>query len=99
MDLTPIQPVAAIIGALITAGIASAVTFFVVVKRKVVTFWVAPTIELTGEMKKQHERISFKIDDKEFRDLHRAQVSVRNTGNAAISNFCFDILIPGEHNS
>ncbi len=40
-DLMSIQPIAAIIGAIISAGIAAIVTYFVVVKRKGVTFIVS----------------------------------------------------------
>jgi hypothetical protein len=46
-DLSGIQPIAAIIGAIITATTAIVVAYFIVAKRKRVAFWIEPSIDLT----------------------------------------------------
>jgi uncharacterized membrane protein len=96
-DLSPIQQVAAIIGALITATVSAAVTYFVVVKRKSATFWVSDSEDVTLPLRRHHKDIVFKVSGREFLNLNRANVFVKNTGNTSMSGFKFDIEIPGTH--
>src|SRR5690242_9084090 len=96
-ELTPIGPIAAIIGALISAGIGGLITYFVVVARKSVTFWIANSEDLTAPLQSAHPVISFKMGDLELKNLNRGSVLIKNTGNRAVTNVQFEIDIPGSH--
>jgi hypothetical protein len=74
-----------------------AVTYFVVVKRKSVAFWVSDGEDVTLPLRRHHKDIVFKVSGREFLNLNRANVFVKNTGNTSIAGFKFDIEIPGTH--
>ena len=96
-DLMSIQPIAAIIGAIISAGIAAIVTYFVVVKRKGVTFIVSPSEDLTVQLREHHANIAVRIGEQTWTRLNRAVIRIKNSGNDVISGFEFDVMIPGVH--
>jgi hypothetical protein len=96
-DLSAIQPVAAIIGAVITATTAALVTYVLVVKRKSLGFWVTKTEDLTSSLRRHHQQIVVSVGGQGFLNLNRANVLIKNTGNTSIGDFKFDIQIPGEH--
>ena len=96
-DLTPIQPVASIIGAIITAAAASLVTYFVVTKRKVIKFWIGESEDITAPLKKEHPAIVFKVGERELPNLNRATIAAKNVGNTAVANLHFEINIEGDH--
>jgi hypothetical protein len=97
VDLTAIQPVAAIIGAIITATVSVLVTLFVVVKRKRVTFVISPSEDLTLVLRQSHKFIVIKWGDRELLNLNKGSVIVKNTGNSSISHFHFEIMVQGKH--
>jgi hypothetical protein len=72
-DLTPIQPIAAIIGALITAAVSALVTYSLVAKRKTVTFWVSESEDVTLPLRRHHNDIVFKVSGREFLNLNRTE--------------------------
>jgi hypothetical protein len=99
MDLSGLTfgPIAPIVGAIVGACITAGVTYFFIYKRKVVTFWVSETEDLTLPLRQHHSFVRFKVGDSELANLNRARVVVKATGNTAISNLTFDIEIPGAH--
>jgi hypothetical protein len=90
-------PIAPIVGAMVGALIAAAVTYFVVVKRKRVTFWIRETEDLTAPLRKHHPDISIKIGNNEYKNMNKGSVLIRNMGNQAVENFAFDVALPGRH--
>lgn len=97
LHLAAVQPLAVIIGALITATAVALVTYFIAVKRKSVTFWVGKSEDLTFPFRGDHKKIFFKIGDREFHNLNKSTIFVKNTGNTSIQDLKFDIEIPGDH--
>lgn len=90
----PLAPIiAAVMGALITAII----SYSILHKRKAVTFWIARSIDITFPPREGHSEISFRVGGREFTDLNRASIFIKNTGNTSIPSLEFDIEIPGEH--
>jgi hypothetical protein len=67
------------------------------VKRKRLTFYIAPSEDLTALLRVHAGAISIKMLDKEVRQLNRAQIVIKNTGNATITGLEFSIVIDGEH--
>lgn len=92
-----VGPIAPIIGAIIGAMIAAAVTYYLVVKRKSLGFWVTKTEDLTSSLQRHHQQIVVSVGGQGFLNLNRASVLIKNTGNTSIGDFKFDIQIPGEH--
>jgi hypothetical protein len=93
-DLTPVQAVASIIAAIISAAAGSLVTYFAT-KRKGVKFWISESEDITTPLKKEHPPIVFKVGERELANLNRATVAVKNVGNIAIANLYFEIKIKG----
>jgi hypothetical protein len=75
MDLSGLTfgPIAPIVGAIVGACITAGVTYFFIYKRKVVTFWVSETEDLTLPLRQHHSFVRFKVGDSEL-------VSVRPSG-------------------
>lgn len=96
-DLSSFQPIATIVAALISAAAGALATYFIIAKRKVVTFWVTETEDVTLPLRKHNKAISFKVSGREFLNLNRSEVFVKNTGNTSIADFQFDIEIPNLH--
>jgi hypothetical protein len=92
-----VGPIAPIIGAVIGAMIAAAVTYYLVVKRKSLGFWITKTEDLTSSLQRHHQQIVVSVGGQGFLNLNRASVLIKNTGNTSIGDFKFDIHIPGEH--
>jgi hypothetical protein len=92
-----IGPLAPIIGAMLAAVIGAAVTYFLVVKRKTLGFWVTPAEDLSAGLRGHGRQIVVSVDGQGFLNLNRATVVVKNTGNESISGIRFDIEVPGEH--
>jgi hypothetical protein len=91
MQFGPVAPIiAAIIGALITAG----VSYLFVHKRRQVSFWVRRTANLTEGLKPY---VSLSVEGSEVHALNRAAVVVVNSGNSALKDFEFEVRIPGHH--
>jgi hypothetical protein len=86
-------PLATIIGAVIGA----AVTYFLVVKRRRLVFWVAPSEDLTSSLRSHHNRITVTVGGQGFFNLNRGTIYVENIGNTSIDPFAFDVEIPGKH--
>ena len=93
-----VGPLAPIIGALIGAVIAAAVTYYLVVKRKSLGFWITETEDLTSALRRHHQQITVSVGSQPFFDLNRSTILVKNRGNTSVSDFKFDIEIPGNHN-
>jgi hypothetical protein len=90
----PLAPIiAAIIGALITAVVA----YFLLARRKILSFWIADSEDVTLPLRRHHSDISVKVSGREFQNLNRASIFVKNTGNTSIAPCAFDVEIPGEH--
>jgi hypothetical protein len=96
-QLAYIGPLAPIIGGFVGASIGAFVTYYLVLVRKAVTFLVGKSEDITLPLRQEHDFIEFKIGDRTLLNLNRASVIVRNSGNGAITDFCFDIEIPGRH--
>jgi hypothetical protein len=90
-------PLAPIVGAIVGATIASLVGYFILQKRKRVKFWVSKSDDVTLPLRRDHKHIVFQIGGRNFVNLNRAMVFVKNVGNTAISGFKFDIEIPDQH--
>jgi hypothetical protein len=90
-------PLVTIFGPIIGAIIGALVTYFVVVKRKTVTFWISKSDDLTLPLRQEHDLIVFKIGERAMPNLNMARIHVKNTGNTPIKDFGFDIEIPGSH--
>ena len=88
-------PFITIFGPIVGAIIGALVTYFVVVKRKKLVFWIGETEEITEPVRREHERIKFKIGDIEVDNLNRAVIEVRNRGNGLIGNLDFEIEFEG----
>jgi hypothetical protein len=91
LDLTPIQPIAAIIGALITAAAAVCVALFITRKQKRITFWVEEPEDLNAALRKEAAGVRIMVGDQEVRQLCRCQITLRNTGNDTITNVSFEV--------
>jgi hypothetical protein len=92
-----VGPIAPIIGAIMGALITAAITYFLVVKRKSLGFWISESEDLTRLLRQHHQQIVVSVGQQGFFNLNRATVLVKNTGNVSIEGFNFDIEIPGEH--
>jgi uncharacterized repeat protein (TIGR01451 family) len=101
MDTAPIstfpQWAATLLAALFTAVVSVFMTYRYLVKRKRLTFYVAKSEDLTALLRVHAGAISIKMLDREVRQLNRAKIVVKNTGNATITNVAFTIVIDGEH--
>jgi hypothetical protein len=77
------------------------VTYYIVVRRKYVVFWISKSDDITLPLRQEGMRVrqffSFKLGDREFRNLNKSTVRVKNKGNVAIQNLSFDVVILGEH--
>jgi hypothetical protein len=96
-SLTQYLPIITIFGPIIGALIGAAITLRFVVKRKRVTFYLYRTEDLTSELRKKLSVVVLRLNNRDVTELNRGTVMVRNSGNAPIINFQFDIMIPGEH--
>lgn len=94
---TAYLPLITIFGPIIGAIIGAGVTYFLVIKRKRVTFWLAHSEDLTTLLRSHRRIISIKVDDKDVRTLNRTKVAVKNTGNTTIAGLTFQVVILGEH--
>jgi hypothetical protein len=92
-----VGPVAPIIGAIIGATIAWMVTYYLIVKRKSLGFWVTKSEDLTTSLRRHHQQIIVSVGGQGFLNLNRATILVKNIGNTSIGDFKFDIEIPGDH--
>ena len=91
MELGPTAPiVGAVAGALMTA----AVSYFFVFKRRRVTFWVRPAMNLSGLLR---PFVKMLMNGVEIDALYRAEVVVVNSGNTSIKDVGFEIRVPGQH--
>ena len=101
IDLTLLGPLSPIIGAVIGAVIASLVTYFIVVRRKYLMFWIIKSNDIAFPLRQQamllRQFFSIKIGDRRFHNLNKSTVPVKNIGNIAIQHLSFDVVIPGEH--
>jgi hypothetical protein len=86
-----------IFGPIIGALIGAAVTLSFVVKRKRVTFYVYRTEDLIRELRQNLAVVVLRVNNQDVTELNRAQIGIRNNGNAVIKDFQFEILIPGDH--
>jgi hypothetical protein len=93
-----VGPVAPIVAAIIGAFITAAVAYFFLARRKILSFWVADSEDVTLPLRRHHSDISVKVSGREFQNLNRARIFVKNTGNTSIVPCVFDVEIPGEHN-
>jgi hypothetical protein len=96
-DITQIQPVSAIISAVITASVSFLIAYFLVAKRKKLGIRVWPTEELTRALRGHNRVITVSVDGQPFLTLNRSVVEIRNAGNTNIEKFSFSIEIPNEH--
>ena len=96
-QLVPYLPLMTVFGPIIGALIGAAVTLSFIVKRKRVTFYVYRTEDLIRELRRSLAVVVLRLNNQDVTELNRAQVIVRNNGNAAIKDFQFDIMIPGDH--
>jgi hypothetical protein len=92
-----VGPLAPIIGGIIGALITAVVGYFFIAKRKILSFWITDSEDITLPLRRHHSDISVKVSGREFQNLNRARVFVRNTGNTSIAPCRFDIEMPGEH--
>lgn len=92
-----VGPLAPIIGAIIGALITAVIGYFFIAKRKILSFWIADSEDITLPLRRHHSDISVKVSGREFQNLNRASVLVKNTGNTSIAPCRFDIEMPGEH--
>ena len=97
-QLDIIGPLAPIVGAVSAAAVSALVTYFVVMKRKKVEFWIAAS-EKIAPPHNRHQNILFKIGDKDVLNLNKGEVSVKNSGNKSIANFIFHLKLPGVHSA
>jgi hypothetical protein len=96
-DFIPYAPFITILGPIIGAIIGAVVTYFIVVKRRKASFSISKSEDVTLPLHREHRNIVFKIGNQEMTNLNRASILVKNTGNTVISNFQFDIEVPGVH--
>jgi hypothetical protein len=61
------------------------------------SFWIAASEDITLPLRRHHSDISVKVGGREYQNLNRASVFVKNTGNTPIAPCQFDIEMPGEH--
>ena len=66
-------------------------------KAKRVTFWVDESEDLTLPLKRSEQVVVLEIGQYRGFEFNRSVVTVKNTGHAAIKDFTFHIVIPGEH--
>ena len=69
-------PIAPIVGAIIGACITAGVTYLFIYKRKVVTFWVSETEDLTLPLRQHHSFVIFKVANFEILNQVRSQIRV-----------------------
>jgi hypothetical protein len=90
-------PAIAILGPIIAATL----TLFVTRRwqtRKQVTFFSGRTEDLIEQLREHRgELLTITSGGHELDAFNRAEVTIKNTGNTAIQNFSFEIVIPGEH--
>lgn len=94
-----VGPLAPIIGAIVGALIAALVTYFLVVKRKALGFWVSETEDLSHALHRHGRVIVLSVDGRPFLNLNRTTIRARNVGNTSIEGFSFDIVVPERHES
>lgn len=94
-EIIPYLPLIAVAGPIIGALIGAGVTYYVVVKRKVVSFWIEDSEDLTLPLRQEQEHIIFKVGSVELLNLNRGMVHVVNNGNTPIPDFAFEIMISG----
>jgi hypothetical protein len=90
-------PFVTFFGPIIGALIGAAITYYVVVARKQLTFWVTESEDVTAPLKRQYRDISFNVSGRQFATLNRSSVFVKSTGNRSTGELKFDIEMPGEH--
>jgi hypothetical protein len=95
IDLSAIQPINAIIAAIITAVSGLFVAYFVSTKRKKITFRIWRNNDLNLPLLPNQWNVRLSIDDRTFNNLNIVIILVRNTGNDSIYGLNFDIEIPG----
>jgi hypothetical protein len=95
--LIPYLPLITILGPIVGALIGAAVTLGFVVERKRATFYLYRTEDLFSGLRQNLAVVVLRLNNQDVTELNRAQITVRNSGNTSISNFHFDIIVPGEH--
>ena len=70
MDFGPISPIA---GALAGAAIGGAITYFYVVKRKAVAFWISKSEDLTLPLQRHNQQIVLKIGNDEMFEVDKGR--------------------------
>jgi hypothetical protein len=83
------EPLVAIVSPIIGALIGAAVTYYFVVKRKRVTFYVGRSEDLTLRLRQHQSFVVFKLNNKEVSNLNRAIIESCET-----SNFLFKFQVP-----
>lgn len=91
------QWVATLLAALIAALVSWFVTYRYVVKRKRLTFYIAPSEDLTALLRTHAGAVSIKMMDQEVQQLNRAKITVKNTGNSTVTDVRFAVVIDGAH--
>lgn len=86
-SLIPYFPLIAIVGPIAGALIGAAITYFFVVKRKRVTFYISPTEDLMQGLRQHLATAVLRLDNRDVLELNRATVTVKNNGNASIKEF------------
>jgi hypothetical protein len=90
-----------ITAAVFSSVITFLVTYYIVVKRQYLIFWISRSDDIALPLRQQGMRIqhffSIKIGDREFDTLNKCTVHVKNKGNVPIRDLSFDVVIPGQH--
>lgn len=90
-----VGPLAPIIGAIVGAAIAAAVTYYLVVKRKAVTSVINDTEDLTSALGGHGQLMTVKIGNREVARLMKGGVIIRNSGNSPVKDMSFEIDLDG----
>lgn len=95
MDTISLGPITPVIGNLLSAAAGALVVWLWTSKRKVLTFTVRVSEDLTLPLQQHHPNLAFRIGEYEMFNLNPGSVRIRNTGNTSISNVEFEITVPG----
>jgi hypothetical protein len=93
---TELGPAGPILGAVITATVASLVTYKFTVARKTVVFTTFVERDLTRLLKTQHLQYKLTIEDIPIDQLMAQEVVVVHKGNRAVTHFEFFLTLHGE---
>jgi hypothetical protein len=93
---TELGPAGPIVGALISATVASVVTYKFSIARKKVLFTIFTGGDLTILLKLQHIQYKLSIEDIPIEQLMVQEIFVVNIGNRAIADFAFFLTLRSE---